>query len=45
VFWFFYALVELANSLEMKTVQDSPLNATDNELISKLKTENEQLKV
>jgi len=32
--------------LEKKTLQESSVNAaTDNELISKLKTENEQLKV
>jgi len=40
-----YSLQELVNSLEKKTVQEIPVNVTDNELISKLTSENEQLKV
>jgi len=42
---FFYALQELINSLEKKTIQEFPVNVTDNEVSSKLITENEHLKV
>ena len=42
VFFLCFRGTELTSSLEKKTVQESPVNASDNELISKPKTENEQ---
>ena len=42
---FFYPLQELLNSSENKTIQEFPVNVTDNEVISKITTENEHLKV
>jgi len=41
----FYVSQQRINSLEKKTVQELPVNGTENELINKLVSENENLKV